>query len=122
MGVIQSAVNQAIGTAGETIRDVKLLEKTQELTEAQKSRGEGQKEVARNVPYTEEQERKLRAARLEQEEKAKLIAKIREQIYRERELKSFNERQSILAKLRNIKEQKEYERLHSSVLGGDLNG
>ena len=121
MGVIQSAVNQAIGAAGETIRDVKLLEKTQELTEGQKIIGEGQKEVARNVLYTEEQKRKLRAAQLEQEEKEKLVSKIREQMQREREQQSFNDRQSTKSKIRNLKEQKERDILRKSVLGGDLN-
>lgn len=122
MGVIQSAVNQAIGAAGETIRDVKLLGKAGELTQGQQNIVDEQKQVAKNVLYTEEQKRQLRDARLEQEEKEKLIAKIREQVQRERERQSSNEMQSTKSKIRNLKDLKERETFRKSILGGGLNG
>ena len=119
MGVIQSSVNQAIGAAGQAAGFVKFLGNQKELSIGQKN--------LEDVSLMEPEEKQaystaVRDAQLEQEEKAKLIAKIREQMYRERERKSSNERQSTLSKIRNMKEQKDYERLHSSVLGGDLNG
>lgn len=122
MGVIQSAVNQGIGALGETIRDVRLLRKAQEVTEGQKTLEKEQKEVIKNSLYTDEQKRQIRDAQLEQEERAKLIAKIREQVQREREQQSFNERQSTITKVRNLKDLKERDKLKSSILGGGLNG
>lgn len=115
MGVIQSAVNQAIGAAGETIRDVKLLEKTQEIAE-------GKNEVPQNVLYTDDQKQQMRDKQIEQEEKAKLAAKIREKIMREREQRYTFDRQSTIQRLRNLKEDKEREALRKSILGGGLNG
>ena len=121
MGVIQSGVNQAIGAAGETIRDVKLLRKAGELTQGQQNIVDEQKKVAKNVLYTEEQKRKLRDEQLEKEEKERLIAKIREKIQREREQQFSNERQSTINKIRNLKDFKDKERLRKSPLGGDFN-
>ena len=121
MGVIQSAVNQAIGVAGEAIRDVKLLGKAGELTQGQHKILDEQKQVAKNVLYTEEQKRQIRDAQLEKEENERLVAKIREQIKRERERQSFNERQSTISKIRNLKDFKNKEILRKSVLGGDFN-
>ena len=124
MGVIQSGVNQAVGAAGETIRDVKLLGKAGELTQGQQNIVEEQKQVAKNVLYTEEQkrQRQIRDEQLENEEREKRIAKIREEIQRERERRSFNERQSMKNKIRNLKDWDEHERLRNSPLGGGLNG
>lgn len=119
MGVIQAGVNQAIGAAGQAAGFVKFLGKQKELSIGQKNLEE--------VSLMEPEEKQaysmaVRNAQLEQEEKSKLIAKIREQVQRERERQSFNERQSTMAKIRNMKEQKDYELLRSSVLGGGLNG
>ena len=121
MGVIQSSVNQAIGAAGETIRDVKLLGKAGELTQGQQNIVKEQKEVAKNVLYTEEQKQKLRDEQLKKEEKERLVAKIREQVKREREQQFSSERQSTINKLRNLKDWKDHERLRKSPLGGDFN-
>ena len=121
MGVIQSAVNQAIGAAGESIRDVKLLGKAGELTQGQQKIVDEQKQVAKNVLYTEEQKRQIRDAQLKKEEEERLLAKIREQTQRERERQSFNERQSTISKIRNLKDFKDKETLRKSVLGGDFN-
>ena len=121
MGVIQSGVNQAIGAAGETIRDVKLLGKAGELTHGQQNIVEEQKQVAKNVLYTEEQKRKIRDEQLEKEENERMIAKIREQVKRERESQSFNERQSMISKIRNLNDFNNKERLRKSILGGDFN-
>ena len=128
MGVIQSAVNQGIGSIGEAIRDVKLLAKANQLTEGQQKIAQGQqniveeqKKVAKNVLYTEEQKRQIRDEQLEKEEKERLIAKIREQVKREREQQFSNERQSTISKIRNLKDFKDHERLRNSPLGGDFN-
>ena len=121
MGVIQSAVNQGIGAIGEAVRDVKLLGKANQLTEGQKKIVDEQKQVAKNVLYTEEQKRQLRDEQLEREEKERLVAKIREQVKREREQQFSNERQSTINKLRNLKDWKDHERLRKSILGGDFN-
>ena len=123
MGVIQSGVNQAIGAAGETIRDVKLLGKAGELTQGQQNIVDEQKQVAKNVLYTEEQkrQRQIRDAQLDEEERKKRIAKIREEIQRERERRSSNERQSMISKIRNLKDWRDHERLRNSPLGGDFN-
>ena len=129
MGVIQSNVNQAIGAAGQAASFVKFLSN-------QKKIGDGVKEAGDNALYTDEQKRNARDeallemteeqkreryAKIEMEEKEKLIAKIREQMLRERERQSFNERQSTKSKIRNQKDLKEHERLRNSPLGGDFN-
>ncbi len=49
MGVIQSSINQAIGAAGEAIRDVKLLGKAGELTQGQQKIREGVANVGEGV-------------------------------------------------------------------------
>ena len=121
MGVIQSSVNQAIGAIGATARDMKLLRKAGELTQNQKALEAVQKDIAQKALYTDEQKKQLRDAQLEQEEKTKLIAKIREQMLRERERQSSIERQSTISKIRNMKDLKERERLRNSPLGGDFN-
>lgn len=121
MGVIQSGVNQAVGAAGETIRDVKLLGKAGELTQGQQNIVEEQKQVAKNVLYTEEQKQKIRDEQLYNEEREKRIAKIREEVQREREKRMKGEVQSTKDRLRNLKDLRDRERLRKSVLGGDFN-
>lgn len=115
MGVIQSSINQAISAAGQAAGLVKVLGN-------QKKIGEDVTGVQSKARYNDEQKKRIRDKQIEREEIEKLSAKIREQTMREREQQYTLDRQSTIAKLRNLKDLKERETLRKSVLGGGLDG
>ena len=135
MGVIQSAVNQAIGAAGETIRDVKVLQKANQLTEGQQKLAKGQADVAtgskviaqnlnkqqvkQSNPQMTDEEAQI-AAEAEVEKQWE-IAKQKSELQRQRLLRMNGDMQSTKDRLKNLKDLKEKERLKKSVLGGDFN-
>ena len=136
MGVIQSAVNQAVGAAGEAIRDVKVLQKANQLTEGQQKLSQGQSDVAtgskviaqnlnkqqvmQSNPQMTEEEAQIAAE--EEVERQWEIAKQKSELQRQRLLRMNGEMQSTKDRLKNLKDLKERERLKKSPLGGDLNG
>lgn len=135
MGVIQSTVNQGIGAIGESIRDLKVLQKANQLTEGQKNLAQGQSDVAtgskviaqnlnkqqvkKSYPKMTDEEAQIAAE--EEVEKQWEIAKQKSELQRQRLLRMNGEMQSTKDRLKNLKDLKERERLKKSVLGGDFN-